>query len=160
MSNIPFRSFAAPATAVDGSTVDGVPGRAMMSMAEIRRSAAEIAGDLARSWPTRVFRLVVEIDGVPSEREAVSGALIDGFSGISDPDAVPDRVTAARALNRRMLAVRLAGATMAAFDPARDLKIAPAAQGRLVVRAFAAGLPPIERAITFGDGLPALQACA
>lgn len=160
MSNIPLRSFAAPVTAVDVSTVDVVVGCAMMAMTEIRLAAAEIAEDLARCWPTRVFRLVVEIEGGPSDRDTIAGALIDGFSGISEPAAAPGRVTAARALNRRMLAVRLAGATIAAFDPARDLAIRPGALGRLVVRAFAAGLPPIERAMTFDAGLPALQACA
>jgi hypothetical protein len=96
--------------------------------AGIMAMAGSIAQEISEKWPFTVARLGLELFGLPGypdRQSAVGRALTLGLSGIVDGAADARRLAGVFALQERMMAVRLAGRKLVAFDPKRDVKFSP-----------------------------------
>jgi hypothetical protein len=114
--------------------------------ADIMAMAASMAQEISEKWPFTVARLGLELFGAdrrPDRRSAAGRALSLGLSGIVDGAGCARKRAGVFALQQRMMAVRLAGRKLVAFDPDRDLKFSPErsgfAPGRIRVSVWSTG---------------------
>ena len=108
-----------------------VPESALASPGQIMAMAGDVAQELSARWPFEVTRLRVSLAGPVCRSGAwqpIVEAVLLGLSGIVDGDSAA-RINGALSLQRRMMAIRLAGRKLVAFHPARDLDFSLGAFG-------------------------------
>lgn len=91
--------------------------------AQIMETACSVAQELSKNWPFSVARISVVLPADlarPDKRPVVGRALALGLSGVGAA-AGEMQVMGVLALQRNMMAIRLAGRTLVAFHPDRDV---------------------------------------